>query len=125
MARLFKGIKKHKENMANEEVVAPEATIEETPAVADVAPEEQRFAVIVDQKGFFLRAEVNGVELSEGEFDLYEEEVETKEINAELNEETTDQPEAESGDKCPECNGRGLKSDTEMCSACEGSGKVI
>jgi DnaJ-class molecular chaperone len=34
-------------------------------------------------------------------------------------------PEAQVGEVCSECSGTGLKSATELCQACEGSGKVV
>lgn len=113
--------------MAKEETVTPEVVEApvEAPAETVAVSEPQRFAVIVDQKGFFLRAEVNGVELAENEFDLYEEEVEVKEVNQSVGDEEAEEVvEAVSGDKCPNCNGRGLVSDTQVCEPCEGSGKV-
>jgi hypothetical protein len=92
--------------------------------MADKLPDEGKLEVIVDQDGIFLRLERGGKELTGDEdYELYEEEVEKEDDDEELTK-TPEKPEAESGDKCVDCQGTGLKSDTEICKTCEGSGKV-
>ncbi len=49
----------------------------------------------------------------------------TPPVEEQKHEEQTEQPKGDSKAVCEECNGRGLKSDTEMCQPCEGSGKVV
>jgi hypothetical protein len=146
------GTRFFKRNKPMAEPKNPEENVNAAPEDSGTPPvAEGKLAVVVDQDGLFLRVEKDGVELEQDEqFELFEEQVEKEDEgapsdNAQENGEgekeneggadsdgdKSEEPEVQeaapavAGDKCPECGGRGLKSDTEECKPCNGSGRVV
>ncbi len=110
----FKGIlKKGKKSMATK---APNPDIEPKAV----------FQIILDQDGMFLRMEAaDGTLLQESvDYDLYEEEIAKEVKSPEATQTEPTKPEAVVGDKCPTCDGTGLKDSDTLCTKCSGSGKV-